>query len=156
WQRPIRLRRARQGRLLDRPPLGKIFQVRASVPGWLPGGLSEWRGRHQGDGNRPRPGAVPRFSPAERDRLVEAMGDQAVVRESPWNSVMPLVVNTKHPPFDDVRVRRALSLGIDRWHAAQTLSDTTFLKYVGGLMRPGTAMSASEAELLTLPGFSRD
>lgn len=96
------------------------------------------------------------FSPPERDRLVEAMGDQAVVRESPWNNVMPLVFNTKHPPFDDARVRRALSLAIDRWQAARTLSATTFLKYVGGLMRPGTAMAASEAELLTLPGFSRD
>ncbi len=96
------------------------------------------------------------FSPAERDRLVEALGDQAVVRESPWNNVMPLVFNSKRPPFDDVKVRRALSLAIDRWHAAQTLSGTTFLKYVGGLMRPGTAMSASEAELIALPGFSRD
>ncbi len=96
------------------------------------------------------------FSPAERDRLVEAMGERAVVRESPWNNVMPLVFNTKHPPFDDARVRRALSLGIDRWHAAAALSGTTFLKYAGGLMRPGTAMGASEAELVTLPGFSRD
>jgi peptide/nickel transport system substrate-binding protein len=96
------------------------------------------------------------FSPAERDRLVESLGDQLVVRESPWNNVMPLVFNTKHKPFDDARVRRALSLAIDRWQAAEQLSGTTFLKYVGGLLRPGTAMAASEAELLTLPGFSRD
>jgi peptide/nickel transport system substrate-binding protein len=96
------------------------------------------------------------FSPAERDRLVEALGDQVVVRESPWNNVMPLVFNTKLPPFNDERVRRALSLAIDRWRAADKLSATTFLKYVGGLMRPGTAMAASEAELATLPGFSRD
>ncbi len=96
------------------------------------------------------------FSPAERDRLVEALGDQVVIRESPWNNVMPLVFNVRQKPFDDVRVRRALSLAIDRWTAATKLSGTTFLKYVGGLMRPGTAMGATEAELVTLPGFSRD
>jgi peptide/nickel transport system substrate-binding protein len=96
------------------------------------------------------------FTPAERDQLVESLGDQAVVRETPWNNVMPLVFNSTRPPFDDARVRLALSLAIDRWHAAAMLSGTTFLKYVGGLMRPGTAMGASEAELATLPGFSRD
>jgi peptide/nickel transport system substrate-binding protein len=96
------------------------------------------------------------FSPADRDRLVEALGDEAVVRESPWNNVMPLVFNSRHPPFDDERVRRALSLGIDRWRAAEELSGTTFLRYVGGIMRPGTAMGASEAELVSLPGFSHD
>jgi peptide/nickel transport system substrate-binding protein len=96
------------------------------------------------------------FSPAERDRIVEALGDDVVVRETPWNNVLPLVFNTKEPPFDDARVRRALSLAIDRWHAASDLAGSTFLKYVGGIMRPGTAMSASEAELVTLPGFSHD
>ncbi len=59
------------------------------------------------------------FSPADRDRLVEALGDRVTVRESPWNNVMPLVFNTKHAPFDDQRVRLALSLAIDRWQAAE-------------------------------------
>ena len=96
------------------------------------------------------------FTPGERDRLVLSMGDKAVVRESPWNAVLLLVFNSKRPPFDDARVRRALSLAIDRWHAAETLSGKTFLKYMGGMIRPGTAMSASEADLVTLPGFSRE
>jgi len=96
------------------------------------------------------------FTPAERGELVAALGNKVVVRSTPWNNALLLVFNGRHPPFDDPRVRRALSLAIDRWHAAATLSDRTFLQYVGGLMRPGSDMSASEADLASLPGFSRD
>jgi peptide/nickel transport system substrate-binding protein len=96
------------------------------------------------------------FSPVERDDMVRLAGESLEVRESPWISYLALTFNASSPPFDDPRVRRALSLAIDRWGAAQTLADGTFLKYVGGLMRPGTAISMPEAELVKLPGFSRD
>jgi peptide/nickel transport system substrate-binding protein len=96
------------------------------------------------------------FSPAERDEIMSTAGESIEVRESPWISYLVLAFNATSPPFDDPRVRRALSLAIDRWQGAQTLADGTFLKYVGGLMRPGTAVSMPEAELVTLPGFSRD
>jgi peptide/nickel transport system substrate-binding protein len=96
------------------------------------------------------------FSPAERDEMVSTAGESIEVRESPWISYLALAFNATSPPFDDPRVRRALSLAIDRWQGARTLADGTFLKYVGGLMRPGTAISMPEAELVRLPGFSRD
>ena len=95
-------------------------------------------------------------TPTQRDDLVETLGDRVTVSESPWLSNLLVVFNTKRPPFDDARVRRALSLAIDRWGAAEKLQSTTFLKNVGGIMRPGSTMAMPESELVTIPGFSRD
>ena len=95
-------------------------------------------------------------TPTQRDQLAEALGDRIAVSESPWLSNLSVVFNTMRPPFDDARVRRALSLAIDRWGAAQQLQGSTFLKYVGGLMRPGSNLATPEAELVTIPGFSHD
>jgi peptide/nickel transport system substrate-binding protein len=95
-------------------------------------------------------------SPKQRDDLAEALGDRISISESPWLSELLVVFNTKRAPFSDARVRRALSLAIDRWGAAEKLQNETFLKYVGGLMRPGSSMATPEAELVELPGFSHN
>jgi peptide/nickel transport system substrate-binding protein len=95
-------------------------------------------------------------TPPQRDDLVETLGDRIDISESPWLSNLLVVFNTKRPPFDDARVRRALSLAIDRWGAAAQLQGSTFLKYVGGVMRPGSSMATPEAELVKIPGFSHD
>jgi ABC-type transport system substrate-binding protein len=59
--RPFRLRRAREGRPLDRPPLGPVFPAGPPVSGRVPGRLPQRRSRHQGDGNRPGDRSVPRL-----------------------------------------------------------------------------------------------
>ncbi|MDP8921658.1 MAG: ABC transporter substrate-binding protein [Chloroflexota bacterium] len=96
------------------------------------------------------------FTPPQRDDLVRALGDQIVVQESPWITVLLAVFNTEKQPFDDPRVRRALTLAIDRWEGSNALSKITFVKPVGGLLRPGGPFSRPDAELEKLPGFGRD
>ena len=52
------------------------------------------------------------FPPAELEWLRKEM--PAHVRLSPLLSIMYLVFNTSRPPFDDLRVRQALALALDR------------------------------------------
>src|SRR5436189_166496 len=89
---------------------------------------------------------------------------------SPWNTIYsakdlaadPAAPRTKingTGPFifvDDVRVRRALLMAIDRWGGSQGLSRISTLRSVGGVIRPGSPMATPEAELVQLPGFSKD
>src|SRR5436853_6497981 len=93
---------------------------------------------------------------ADRDRLVAALGDKIIVHENPWLNVLLVTFNTKKPPFNDPRVRRALSLAIDRWRASEVLPRSSIMRYVGGYLRPGSEFAAREEDLVKMPGFSRD
>ncbi|MGE0733991.1 MAG: ABC transporter substrate-binding protein [Alphaproteobacteria bacterium] len=96
------------------------------------------------------------ISPADRDRLKQAMGDKMRIEESSWTLNILITFNTKKKPFDDARVRRALSMAIDRWTASTALSKTSVLKAVGGVIRPSAEYATPDAELAKLPGFSKD
>jgi hypothetical protein len=80
---------------------------------------------------------------ADRERLTKALGDKVVAHESPWLNALLITFNTTKKPFDDARVRRALSLAIDRWKAAEILPRSSIMRYVGGYLRPGYALAAT-------------
>jgi peptide/nickel transport system substrate-binding protein len=95
-------------------------------------------------------------SPADRDRLLKTLGDKATVQEVPWVCSLVVTFNTKKKPFDDQRIRKALSLAIDRWGGAQALSKVALVRHVGGVLRPGYEFAANEKELTSYTGWSKD
>lgn len=122
----------------------KAFFVKTSsvVPGMLGGQFDvEFRGR----------------TPSERDQIMNSADkDKWVLHEGPWATNDIVIFNTSRKPFDDPRVRRALSLAIDRWNGNEALSKITIVKATGGMLRPGYEYALPQSEIEQIPGYWRD
>ena len=96
------------------------------------------------------------FAPSHIEEVRKAMGDKVQIKESAISTILIANFNITKKPFDDPRVRRALALAIDHWEGAKVLSKIANVKFVGGLLRPGSEFSLTEEELVKIPGFSKD
>ncbi len=122
----------------------KAFFVKSSavVPGMIGGQFDvEFRGR----------------TPSERDQLMSSADKERwVLHEGPWATNDIVIFNTEKKPFDDPRVRRALSLAIDRWNGNEALSKITIVKATGGMLRPGYEFALPKSEIEKIPGYWHD
>ncbi len=95
-------------------------------------------------------------TPGERDVLREALGEALTVQESPWNCALLVSINHQKKPFDDRRVRRALTLGLDRHLASQWFSGIAIVKSVAGVLTPGSPFATPPEALQALAGYGSD
>ncbi len=93
---------------------------------------------------------------SEVEAIRKQLSDKVVVQQTPMVGQFGIAINNTVKPFTDVRVRKALTLGIDRYTGGKVLYPLNGLRDVGGLMRPGTEWGLPDAELQKLPGFGRE
>jgi peptide/nickel transport system substrate-binding protein len=96
------------------------------------------------------------FPPAEVEAIQKQMGDAVTVRYPKAMIHWGVAINVDKKPFDDERVRKALTLAIDRYSMAEVLGPLTGLETVGGLVHPDTPWALSPEELQALPGYGKD
>ena len=96
------------------------------------------------------------LAPKQRDEIVKALGPKATVQESPWDCILLVALNHEKKPFDDKRVRRALTLALDRHEGSRVLSQIAIVKEVAGIQVPGTPYATPPEELTKLAGYGKN
>jgi peptide/nickel transport system substrate-binding protein len=95
-------------------------------------------------------------APTDRDRIVAQAGDKYNMLESQIPGLLLVTLNTTRKPLDDARVRRALSLAIDRWQGEKSIGGLSLFGRAGGFQRLNSPYARTREELEKMPGFSPD
>jgi peptide/nickel transport system substrate-binding protein len=96
------------------------------------------------------------YPPSAMDELKQQLGDKIVIQQNDWNCTLGAWINHQKKPFDDVRVRRALVLAIDRWGSQAGLSKVSLMNTVGSLIFPGSPLAPNKDQLSNIAGFWQD
>ena len=96
------------------------------------------------------------FAPAEVEGIKNQMGNRVTVAYPGQPGHWGIAFNVDKKPFDDERVRKAMSLALDRYDMAKTLGPLTGLDTPAGPIFPDAPWGLKGEELQALPGFGKD
>ena len=95
-------------------------------------------------------------APPDQARLKSLRGDAVMFHQNTFNITNFATVNVRKPPFNDPRVRKALSLAVDRQGGLPSLAKLATLEFATVYVPPGTLGEYSREEMAKLPGFGSD
>ena len=91
--------------------------------------------------------------PGEVEAIQAQMGDKVVVAAPKSIGTFGVTINVDKKPFDDERVRKALSLALDRYDMAKTLAPLTNLDTDRGPDAPGQPVGLEPGRVATVAGL---
>lgn len=93
------------------------------------------------------------FVKADQDRVKQEAGDKIETFSIPGFSREPVFMNATRKPYDDIRVRQAISLAIDRDAAINVVKQGQARR--GGYMAPHGAWALGDTELKKFDGYDK-
>ncbi|MGD9893445.1 MAG: ABC transporter substrate-binding protein, partial [Dehalococcoidia bacterium] len=93
------------------------------------------------------------FTVADQERVRLATGDKVEPVLVPSTLRDPVFMNRRHKPYDDPRVRQAISLALDRDAAIKVIKEGAGRR--GGYMAPNGVWAISEGDLKRYEGYDK-